>query len=71
MKEGNSVMGLKIVVGILLLFTLVGISIPVYGIEKSVKNQGNIKGMGEQIICLKEDYFYLQSEIQSLLEECK
>lgn len=54
-----------------MLLVIVGFSMPVHGKETSLKREGNVKGVEEQIINLKEDYLFLENEIQILLEECK
>ena len=59
------------ILGLSILLTMVGISMPVYGKETSMKREGNINGIGGQIINMKADYVYLENEIQKLLEECK
>lgn len=57
---------------LLLLMTslVIGCSFPVYGKDTSLNKQGNVTGFQEQICNMKEDYLYLEMEIQRLLEEC-
>ena len=50
------------------LVIIVSVSQPVYGKEK-IKREGNLKGVNEQIVNLKKDYFFLENEIQKLREE--
>jgi len=51
------------------LVMILGISIPVYGKESSLKLQGNITGMEEQISNMGRDYLYLEEEIQRLTDD--
>ncbi len=62
-------MNKRLLVCLVLLLITMGFSLPVYG-KESLNRQGNIKGFEEQIVNLKEDYLFLENEIQNLLEEC-
>ena len=70
MLKSMNIRGMTIV-GLSVLLILMMISMPIYGKESSLKGEGNIKGIGEQIANLKSDYDYLEKEIHMLLEECK
>lgn len=70
MKEEIKILMIKRGLLLGIIFSAFGIAISAYGMESEISTKGNIKGMEEQILCLKEDFVYLQEEIQSLLEEC-
>ena len=46
------------------------ITIPVYGKESGLQEQGNIIGFLNELRNMKEDYVFLENEILGLMEEC-
>ena len=70
-KEDKQRMNKRGLVCLVLIFIICFFSIPVYGKEISMKREGNIKAMEEQIMNLYEDYLFLENEIRNLLEECR
>ena len=58
MKEEIRIMLIKYGVILGILCSSVVVSLSAHGMEKGLDGKGNIKGMGEQILCLKEDFIY-------------
>jgi len=63
----------KLFIKVMLLLIIVAytISVPIYGQASNLKEQGSIKGFGDEIRSMKDDFFFLESEIINLMEECK
>ena len=56
---------------LLLLLIICMITVPIYGQASNLQKRGNIKGTEEDIRNMKEDFYFLESEIDKLLDECK